>query len=320
MYEYVYESDFERLLSAILLEETISLADWQAGKRVRIVKDKEVVDDFSQDETGQQAGRELVLRSDEFRRAGGGESISKQQFILLPTESLDSGGMSHVLAYVEEQLHDKGNIALRGWPGFGIEGAAYPAAWLKALPTGYQEQVKRQEQLGNAWIVYEIDGVPLAEVLRRPVLRPVGHKREQWYEELVDYIRQAKEADKTLSVEYVPARIKRFAGDLAITGQGDAVLIVSHEKSKAAYIVKKKMDVDGEMYDWDDAMEMKMNEFVDKKHESQTQAKLLFRQWVQETSNGCGMRRDFHVTDIGLILDAGVSYNTALELGACDKS
>ena len=135
------------------------------------------------------------------------------------------------------------------------------------------------------------------------------------------------------------SRVPNFQGYLTLaTKEGDAVLLVSKERDKAAYVMKKTYTYpDGMTTDWDTAIYTLMKQFAEdyrcsvkrqqKRYKGEEPKamkpeefmsvrtpKLRLKGNLLQTGNGFVLRRDFHVEDIMNIVDGGVKFDDATKL------
>jgi len=135
----------------------------------------------------------------------------------------------------------------------------------------HEAKVQVQDQLGKGLIITAINGEPLSRWLTKPTPFDVGEsgtvsqsywkgmKVPEWLADLASEIDEANQAGRVI-VEKAP-NIEGFAGDLVLsTPKGDAVLLVSKDPSRAAYIIKKKIDGS----DWNAWLHARMRELYSK--------------------------------------------------------
>ncbi len=279
---------FTVVVEMMLNEEAqwLNLKDWETNQQ-RWGKD---------DQNRMVGSRELSLPYEDIEKTvAPGASISKTKNIFLPLhfaipkeEAVEV--MKRILAYAKQN----GSVTVSTWPAYGVEGvSAYPAQVVKSLPAD-DRNLATQTGLGGA--IYAIDGQPLSRVMTMPT--PIGSDDEkidevgkfhkwagittdaegniigggegrggrgaegpapEWLVKLssvIDGVIRSGEVKVELS------RMKGFQGEIIFsTPHGDSVLLLSRERSKAAYVFKKKMDLDGVPTDYDVATSKKMTEF-----------------------------------------------------------
>lgn len=363
----LYDADFDLLLEAVIGEarQWADLKDWASNSNK-----------WGVDENGRHTGsRDFTLDSSDLARtAVGGASISKGQYVFLPmTFAMTPDQGEEVFKHMIHDIKAKGSVRVSTWPGYGVEGeGAYPAAVVAKLPAEARSMM--QDQVGQGGIIYAVDGVPLADYLVKSIALPGEAGDDEWkrFKRWVnpegaedagprggraDYIPQwlmklsgeIEAAIKTGKVKAEIARIKGFEGELILsTLNGDAVMVVSKLYARAAYIFRKKMDINGATTDYDVAISAKMNEFTKEfqrkprgekmrtdltiddiaamkqkargalERSSDQPAKrpprFALRDWIAETDNGYVLRRDVRAEDIRRLMENGLSFEAGRAL------
>jgi hypothetical protein len=151
-------------------------------------------------------------------------------------------------------------------------------------------------------------------------------------------------AIKTGKVKAEISRIKGFEGELILsTPAGDAVLLISKQYAKAAYIFRKKVNLGGTSTDYDVAISSKMVEFMkdfkrkprgekmrtdmtlddiaalkqqargamdraEASSEGKRPPRFQLRDWLTETDNGYVLRRDVRAEDLRRLVSGGLNF------------
>jgi hypothetical protein len=357
----LYDADFDLLLEAVIDEarQWADLKDWESNSSK-----------WGVDENGRHAGsRDFTLDSSDLARtAVGGSSISKGQYVFLPmTFAMSPGEGEEAFKRMMYDIKAKGSVRVSTWPGYGVEGeGAYPAAVVAKLPAEARSMM--QDQIGQGGIIYAVDGVPLSDYLVKSMALPGEEGDDEWsrFKKWVnpggaedagprggksDYIPpwlmklsgEIEAAIKTGKVKAEIARIKGFEGELILsTLSGDAAMVVSKLYARAAYIFRKKMDINGASTDYDVAVSAKMSEFTKEFQRKPRGEKMrtdltiddimvmkqrakgalersadqpakrpprfMLRDWIAETDNGYVLRRDVRAEDIRRLLEHGLNF------------
>jgi hypothetical protein len=250
------KESFITLLEAVLSEGIVRLHDWETDPK------------FKYDHEGNPAEyKEATITAEDFvNNARPGQSISKSQYIFTPVDfALTPGDGAKMVAHIAALIKQNGSVTVTTLPGFGIEeDRAYAARWYKTFT--HEAKTLVQSQLGQGLVLTAINGESLSRWLVKPSPFDTsdpetvskhwkGGKVPDWLADLASEIDEAVQAGR-VNVERI-TKIEGFNGDLALsTPKGDAVLLVSKDPSRAAYIVRKKID----NTDWDMWMYNKMKE------------------------------------------------------------
>jgi hypothetical protein len=264
----------------------------------------------------------------------------------------------HIQALVQQ-----GPVTVTGYPGYGIdEDGAYTARMYPSFNAEMKQLT--QEQVGKGMVIHSINGEPLSRWMVKPIPAGVGAPGKsfgemirgtsnkplpEWLDALSRDIDAAVAAGK---VKVDISRTRGFEHDLILSGNGDAVLFFAKDTmARAAYVFKKKVDVDGHPTDFDVAVDQKMKELQSQhkrrprgsKREAEPgadigkaaerraagqleraeatsaadsgrQPKLLLRDWLIETGNGYALRRDYRKEDIMALIERGVNFADAKRL------
>lgn len=278
---------FSVIVEMMLNEEAqwLNLKDWETNQQ-RWGKD---------DQNRVVGSRDITLVYDDIEKTVvPGASISKSKNIFLPLPfAIPKEEAAEVMRRVLAFAKKNGQVTVSTWPAYGIEGSsAYPAQVVKSLPAD-DRTIAMQTGIGGA--IYAIDGQPISRVMTMPM--PIGAEGE----ELTEFAKFAKWANITTDetgeiigsgrpggrgddgpppewlvklaavidnvikageVKVELSRVKGFEGEIIFsTPHGDSVLLLSKARSKAAYIFRKKMNLDGSQVDYDVAASKKMQEF-----------------------------------------------------------
>ena len=365
----LYNPPFDTLLEAVMGEsrQWADLKDWETNSTK-----------WGVNERGQHVGSKdyNIDANDVEKTAVGGASISKRQYIFLPmTFAINAMQGEEILKRILGDLRLKGSVKVSTWPGYGVEGeGAYPAMVISKLPAETRSMV--QDQIGQGGIIYAVDGVPLSEYMVKTMELPGAEGEDEWTRlkkwlgggagesgeggGREDYVpewlmRLSGEIEGAIKAKRVRAdisRMKGFEGELVLsTPSGDAVMVISKRYAKAAYILRKKMNLDGAPTDYDVAISTKMNEFLkdyhrkprgekmrtdfsiddimalkrksrgalDRAGEQPSQKRLprfLLRDWLGETDNGYILRRDVRAEDIRRLIGGGLRFEDGRTLAA----
>lgn len=277
---------FSVIVEMMLNEETqwLDLKDWETNQQ-RWGKD---------DQDRMIGSKDFALPYEDIEKTVvPGASISKTKNIFLPLpfsipkeEAVEI--MRRILAFAKQN----GSVTVSTWPAYGVEGtSAYPAQVVKKLPAD-DRSVAQQVGLGGA--IYAIDGHPISRVMTMPM--PIGTDDEKlsarskidiWANVTTDesgniisaggrgrgdegpppdwLIKLISAIDSVIrsgEVKVELSRMKGFQREIIFsTDHGDSVLVLSKERSKAAYLFRKKMDLNGTPTDYDVAVSQMMTEF-----------------------------------------------------------
>ena len=356
----LYEADFDMLLEAVIDEakQWADLKDWETnGSKWGI------------DENGRHVGsRDFTLDAGDLARtAVGGASVSKAHYVFLPmTFAMSPSDGEEVFKRIMVDVRTKGSVRVSTWPGYGVEGeGAYPAQVVSKLPAEARSMM--EDQFGQGGIIYAVDGVPLSNYAVKALALPGGEGDDEstrfrrWlYPEggdegtrggrenyvppwLMKLSGEIESAVKTGKVKAEISRVKGFEGELILsTPAGDAILMISKQYARAAYVFRKRMTIEGHPTDYDVAVSTKMNEFtkdfkrrapgqkmrtdmtIDDIMKLKQQAKgqleragqveqkrpprFALRDWLTETDNGYVLRRDVRAEDIRRLLEHGLNF------------
>lgn len=357
----LYEAPFDMLIEAVIgeMRQWADIKDWQTNGAK-----------WGVDENGQKVGSKdfTLSASDLAPTAVGGASISKAHYIFLPmTFALNPADGETAFKRIMNDVRANGSVRVSTWPGYGVEGeGAYPAMVISKLPAETRSMV--EDQIGQGGIIYAVDGVPLSDYLVKAIALPGGEGDDEsqrfkawvnpggdseggrgsrsdyappWLMKLSGEIEGAIKAGK---VKAEISRIKGFEGELILsTPAGDAVLLISKQYAKAAYIFRKKVDIDGNPTDYDVAISAKMVEFMREfkrkprgekmrtdlslddiealrrqargaqdRAEAQPEGKrpprFKLRDWLTETDNGYVLRRDVRAEDLRRLINGGLNF------------
>lgn len=282
----LYDAPFSVIVEMMLNEaaQFVNLKDWETNQQR-----------FGKNEKGEMVGsRDITLAYDDIEKTVvPGASISKTKNIFLPfpfamPKEEAEAAMRRMLATAKQ----KGSVTVSTWPAYGVEAmGAFPAAVVKSLPA---EEQNLAMQTGVGGAIFAIDGNPLSRV--SVMSMPIGADDEN----LTEYAKWTKWAgittdesgelmgggrggrgeegpppewlvklaaviDDTIksgTVNVETSRMKGFPGEIIFsTPHGDSVLVISRERSKAGYVFKKKINLDGAPTDYDVAISKKMSEF-----------------------------------------------------------
>jgi hypothetical protein len=296
---------------------------------------------------------EVELRAEDLQRANPGDSISKSKDVFLPDFALSKDEYNDAYSHIAFLAKKDGSVRLKVVPGFGDEdaGTTYPMAAISALPAELKSAAEQQLEGGliiglngeslSTWLA---KSVPLRlgadEIFRILSGKETGAAEADLPDWLVGLVSQLDEKIKEGSVEAgILRRVPNFQGYLTLaTKEGDAVLLVSKERDKAAYVMKKTYTYpDGMTTDWDTAIYTLMKQFAEEyrrnvkrqqkrysgeepkamkpeEFASVRTPKLRLKDNLLQTGNGFVLRRDFHVEDIMNIVDGGVKFDDATKL------
>lgn len=352
-----YNTPFDLLMEAAVGEhrQWVTLSDWETnGTKWGVAEDGHPV-----------GSRDFTIDAGDLERtAVGGSSISKSQYLFLPmTFAMTPHEGQEAFMRIMAAIKEKGSVTVSTWPGYGVdEDGAYPALVVGKLPAETRSMI--EDQLGRGGVIYAVDGVPLSQFMVKGVALPGeegsseserfkrwmggdetrggnGGPAPVWLTKLSGDI-DAAIRNGTIKAEI--SRIKKFEGELILsTPQGDAVMLVSKQYAKAAYILRKKMDINGAPTDYDVAVSGKMNEFsasfkrkprgqkldldvdlgdldalkrkakgaLDREGDQPAHKRpprLMLRDWLKETDNGYALRRDVRIEDIRALLASGLNF------------
>lgn len=357
----LYDSPFDMLIETVIgeMRQWTDIKDWENNGAK-----------WGVDENGKHVGsRDFILDSGDLAKtAVGGASISRANYLFLPmTFALNPTDGEEAFKRIMYDVKTKGSVKVSTWPGYGVEGeGAYPAMVISKLPAETRSMV--QEQFGQGGIVYAVDGIPLSQYMVKALQLPGGEGDDEsarfrtwvnpggegeggrgsrseytppWLLKLSGEIEGAIKAGK---VKAEISRIKGFEGELILsTPAGDAVLLISKQYAKAAYIFRKKVDLEGNPTDYDVAISTKMVEFMKEfkrkprgekmrtdlglddiaalrqqargaleRAEAQPEGKrpprFKLRDWLTETDNGYILRRDVRAEDLRRLINGGLNF------------
>lgn len=275
-----YDAPFSVVVEMMLNEDAqyIKLSDWETNQQK-----------FNRDDQNKPTGREIELPyTDIVKTIVPGQSISQTKNIFLPVPFALSKEQGEILLrQILSMAKKNGSVKLSLWPAYGIDSErAVPAAQLSVL-TGDEKSMAMQTGIGGA--IYAVDGAPISRILVAPMA--IGADDEN----LTSYAKWTKWAnintdesgnvtfgkdegpppdwllklhrviDSTIkdpNFQIESARMKGFEGDIIFsTPHGDSVLVLSKGRSRAGYLFKKKVNLDGTKTDYDVAVSKKMEEF-----------------------------------------------------------
>lgn len=357
----LYDAPFDLLIETVIgeMRQWTDIKDWQTNSAK-----------WGVDENGKNVGsRDFTLDANDLvRTAIGGASISKRDYVFLPmTFALNPTDGEEAFKRIMYDVKLNGSVRVSTWPGYGVEGeGAYPALVISKLPAETRSMV--QDQLGQGGVVYAVDGVPLSDYMVKAVQLPGGEGDDEskrfrtwvnpggegeggrgsrseyvppWLMKLSTEIEGAIKAQK---VKAEISRIKGFEGELILsTPAGDAVLLISKQYARAAYIFRKKVNLEGTPTDYDVAISTKMVEFMKEfkrkprgekmrtdlglddiaalrqqargaldRAEAQPETKrpprFKLRDWLTETDNGYILRRDVRAEDLRRLMNNGLNF------------
>lgn len=278
---------FSVIVEMMLNEETqwLNLKDWETNQQ-RWGKDDQ--DRFI-------GSKDVVLPYEDVEKTVvPGASISKSKNIFLPLHfAIPKEEATEIMRRILAFSKQKGSVTVSVWPAYGVEGmSAYPAQVVKALPAD-ERTMAQQTGLGGA--IWAIDGQPISRMMTMPMpigaegeklterdkfltwagisdpeLGDVGGQGGQWGKDqggpppewLMKLAKVIDEVIRSGEVKVESSRMKGFQGEIIFsTPHGDSVLLLSKERSRAGYVFKKKMDLDGVPADYDVTVSKKMQEF-----------------------------------------------------------
>lgn len=358
----LYDTPLDLLIESVIGEgrQWADLKDWEFNGSK-----------WGVDENGRHIGsKEFTLDANDLvRTAVGGSSISKRNYVFLPMSfAMDPDTGEAVFKHIMSDVRSKGSVKVSCWPGYGVDDdGAYPALVLSKLPAETRSLV--QEQIGQGGIIYAVDGVPLSQYAVQGISLPgaEGDSESTRFRRWVNpgggeegvrggrdggpvpewLLKLSNEIDAAIrggTIKAEISRIKGFEGELILsTPQGDAVMIVSKQYGKAAYVLRKKMNIDGNQVDYDIAISGKMTEIAKDFHRKPRGEKLgidtdmddlgalkrrakgqmdreaekpahkrpprfVLRDWLTDTDNGYALYRDVRAEDIRRLVTGGLSF------------
>lgn len=363
----LYDTPLDLLIESVIGEgrQWADLKDWETNGSK-----------WGVDENGRHIGsREFTIdASDLVPTAVGGSSISKKNYVFLPMSfAMDPDTGEAVFKHIMSDVRTKGSVRVSCWPGYGVdEDSAYPALVLSKLPAETKSLV--QEQIGQGGIIYAVEGVPLSQYAVQGISLPgaEGDSESMRFRRWVNpggeegtrggrdggpapewLLKLSGEIDAAIRENKIKAeisRIKGFEGELILsTPQGDAIMLVSKQYGKAAYVLRKKMHIDGNEVDYDIAISGKMTEIAKDYHRKPRGEKLgldtdlgdlgalkrrakgqmdregekpaqkrpprfVLRDWLTETDNGYALYRDVRAEDIRRLILNGLNFEDGKKL------
>lgn len=357
----LYNPPFDILVEAAIgSRQWVDLKDWESNQSKWAV-----------DENGRHNNRDYTIDANDLvRTAVGGASISKSKYVFLPmTFALGPQEGEEVVKRLITDIKSKGSVRVSTWPGYGVEGeSAYPAMVVAKLPA--EERSMMEDQFGHGGVICAVDGVPLSQYMVKAIELPGGEGESEadrfrrwvgvsaggeggWRGESGPVpewlIKMSSEIDAAIRAQTIKAeiaRIKGFEGELILsTPHGDAVMLVSKQYGKAAYVFRKKMNLNGAQVDYDVAISTKMTELMkDFKRKPRGQKtgldpdidlgdidalkrrakgqldraagqpeykrppRFVLRDWLEETDNGYALYRDVRAEDIRRLMTNGINF------------